>query len=466
MPWDFFYEAISGLRAMRADGIMGHPTGVKAVCMMGSLRRERLENGGGPLSMPLLSLLEELRDFESTIAADKIYAVLGLVDAGDRVPVDYAKSSEQVFTDFAVGRLRAGSLDVLTHCVFSPRPSALVDLPSWVPDWTRPGAVEPFRIRGLRVSAAGSTRPQVTAIDAVAGVLELRGRLLDAVEAVDEAAHIPRDESDDMIGFTKTNPNGTSPGFQTPQERNALHEATQNRRIKASLDNIMRNMVFQNGTFTWEQYEAAWRTFMCNRTRDNEVPGPGYGPLWEQYMAFFSFDGRDPTEILQEMGVEPTPFPDSQKPDWARQEAHTGNSPALDTGASCEAPEDDFGDSLLRSVTAIRRRGGGLDKKRRPEPVENESELYATMRRTFNGAHSKWCYRRRFYRSREGRYGWVVDGCRSGDVVALFYGCDYPFVLRHQDGGTYRIIGDCYIHGLMDGEGLGAEYPEETFRLI
>jgi hypothetical protein len=39
----------------------------------------------------------------------------------------------------------------------------------------------------------------------------------------------------------------------------------------------------------------------------------------------------------------------------------------------------------------------------------------------------------------------------KGDVIAVLLGGTVPFLLR-EDGHNYRLIGDCYVHGIMDGE--------------
>jgi hypothetical protein len=39
------------------------------------------------------------------------------------------------------------------------------------------------------------------------------------------------------------------------------------------------------------------------------------------------------------------------------------------------------------------------------------------------------------------------------DSVFLFAGGRVPFVMRRdQSSGDYSIIGECYVHGVMDGE--------------
>ena len=52
----------------------------------------------------------------------------------------------------------------------------------------------------------------------------------------------------------------------------------------------------------------------------------------------------------------------------------------------------------------------------------------------------------------------VPKNTQPGDSIALLYGCNVPFVLhshQKQDRGgakLYRMLGECYVHGMMDGE--------------
>ncbi|KAH6879268.1 heterokaryon incompatibility protein-domain-containing protein [Alternaria rosae] len=56
-----------------------------------------------------------------------------------------------------------------------------------------------------------------------------------------------------------------------------------------------------------------------------------------------------------------------------------------------------------------------------------------------------------------GYFGMAPVATRSGDVIAILLGCNCPVVLRPCDDGLYRIIGECYIQGLMNGEILNQE---------
>jgi hypothetical protein len=42
---------------------------------------------------------------------------------------------------------------------------------------------------------------------------------------------------------------------------------------------------------------------------------------------------------------------------------------------------------------------------------------------------------------------------KIGDEVAIFHGCDTPFVIRRSEPAQlYKLIGECYVHGMMQGE--------------
>lgn len=42
----------------------------------------------------------------------------------------------------------------------------------------------------------------------------------------------------------------------------------------------------------------------------------------------------------------------------------------------------------------------------------------------------------------------------NADQIAVFVGFPFPFVVRPADDGTFRIVGTCYVYGMMDGEAL------------
>jgi hypothetical protein len=402
-PWEWFSTIIINMRSFRLDGFISETKGTKAIAMMNHLREERVTRGLNASEMPFLDLLEELRDFKVTIGSDKIYGILGLTDQMSYSAVDYGKTSEEVFMDFAIGQLEAGSLDILTHCVDSSKPKDL-NLPSWVPDWTRPGWVEPLRVRGLMSAAAGNTVPRLN-VDKNSGVLKIWGRALGRIAAVETEKKIPKTTP----GPFEPDPKEVKDLFD-PQHRLQKMQAQHKEDEEKAFRNIV-DIAYPEKIATPQTSEALWRTFMCNRTRDNEVPGDCSKGL-DMFLRVAIFH-----ETISQMLQERT----------AHQVSHHG---------------------LL---------------------WEESTTYYQEERRIFeefSGAYWKWCHNRRFFRSDAGRYGWTVDGTEPGDLVVMFYGTAYPFVVREDVVDGFRILGDCYIHGLMDGEGLADEFEEKEFCII
>lgn len=72
---------------------------------------------------------------------------------------------------------------------------------------------------------------------------------------------------------------------------------------------------------------------------------------------------------------------------------------------------------------------------------------------------------RRFAVTRRGYFVLGPNALQAGDVVAVLRGGKVPFVLRKVSAGgddeRWVLIGECYAHGLMDGEGWDVEGVEE-----
>jgi hypothetical protein len=80
---------------------------------------------------------------------------------------------------------------------------------------------------------------------------------------------------------------------------------------------------------------------------------------------------------------------------------------------------------------------------------EKQAASYiAVLRDTVHG----W----RFVVTKNGYVGVVPNMTETGDVVAILKGGRVPFVLRKSEKDeAFRLVGECYIHCLMNGEGLG-----------
>ncbi|KAJ4321906.1 hypothetical protein N0V84_005072 [Fusarium piperis] len=88
----------------------------------------------------------------------------------------------------------------------------------------------------------------------------------------------------------------------------------------------------------------------------------------------------------------------------------------------------------------------------RPEPLFND-----LVHMSCNGS--------RIVRTKTGLIGTAPWDVQEGDFICVLYGGQTPFVLRGDDKcpGKFRFVGDCYIHGIMEGEALSMELEEREF---
>ncbi|KAF2034904.1 hypothetical protein EK21DRAFT_107535 [Setomelanomma holmii] len=95
-------------------------------------------------------------------------------------------------------------------------------------------------------------------------------------------------------------------------------------------------------------------------------------------------------------------------------------------------------------------RSGGLCPNLSPEEHERYNAFESHMREVKNG--------RRMFRTKGDLLGMGPLSVQEGDEVWIILGAKIPFVLRLVDGGKelkrYKLIGEAFILGYMDGEAV------------
>ncbi|KAI9780886.1 MAG: hypothetical protein M1839_006513 [Geoglossum umbratile] len=85
-----------------------------------------------------------------------------------------------------------------------------------------------------------------------------------------------------------------------------------------------------------------------------------------------------------------------------------------------------------------------------------------------NNADILWCLKlirgRAFFETHDGYVGLGPPSAQSGDAICILLGCKAPMLLRPfstptQDG--FRVVGECYVHGLDDGVALLGPLPPD-----
>ncbi|PVH72336.1 hypothetical protein DL98DRAFT_660133 [Cadophora sp. DSE1049] len=82
--------------------------------------------------------------------------------------------------------------------------------------------------------------------------------------------------------------------------------------------------------------------------------------------------------------------------------------------------------------------------------------------RRFMESFSLYCNNRRLFRCEGGRLGWGPDQMREGDVICVMHGASVPFVLRSVGRDRFEIVGDAYVHGIMDGEAMSLDGVDDV----
>ena len=103
-------------------------------------------------------------------------------------------------------------------------------------------------------------------------------------------------------------------------------------------------------------------------------------------------------------------------------------------------------DAYLRTIVADMTFGNNLDRRRGGKMNWNEHELFGTALKCAT-------FGRRLATTNDGYIGLVRKDVKVGDMVFVLRGGEVLYVLRPRET-CYSFVGECYIHGLMDGEAM------------
>ena len=94
-----------------------------------------------------------------------------------------------------------------------------------------------------------------------------------------------------------------------------------------------------------------------------------------------------------------------------------------------------------------------------------DKEVYA---RPYSDAAIWRCIKRSFVTTENGYLGLAPSGAREGDVICLLRGGNVPFVLRERENGYWELVGEAYVHGIMDGSWVRKAAKEDVmeFKII
>ncbi|KAG4442145.1 hypothetical protein IFR05_002358 [Cadophora sp. M221] len=249
------------------EGAAGSYTGI---VNMGLIRRDSRKNEHAPLLESVVST----RYFKCTDPRDAVYALLGLGGDvklyGDSLTPDYSLSVEEVFKKFVIGCLTQKGCLYPLSVNHTPPQSGALDLPSWVPDFTRLETTNPLiRMRigdGLPYHASGDSSPRVR-VSEDGSLLFALGKVVDTI----------KDTAPPLDEVFCTNMEGLSPADADVQK---MKEWLGSRKEMVGYENL-------DGEQRDNLFESFWRTMVFNLTASVDTAPPEYSEYFKLYLDHF-----------------------------------------------------------------------------------------------------------------------------------------------------------------------------------
>lgn len=363
---------------------------------------------------PLFHVMLATRFCECSDPRDRVFAVMSISQGRDiylydwEVDFNYSLSISELFKRFAIWDIiRCGSLRSLA-CATSPGAEQL-QLPSWVPDWTRIEDIDPFvrYVNKTKFSASGRAKKDAW-FSHNGTVLHVEGSAVDSVGAL---GPVPQ-----FIKSTSL--------FQI--DEGAIEQIDL---INQWLQDCWRLAAGGKRTMTARRYEEFWRTMTCSLTGNGDPAPRIYSEYFRKYLEFMKnappilrFCLREPNHII------------------APERSYRTADPLV---------------TLIKYMhqtwCSIASRG---DVTIGSEPSEYiPSEEFINLSRAFH----EW------YNDNHGTSALIESSlcvpkaAAVGDVIYILHGSEVPIVLRPSGDGSFTVIGECYVHGLMHGEALSLD---------
>ncbi|KAF9701330.1 hypothetical protein EKO04_000445 [Ascochyta lentis] len=390
----------------------------------------------------ILRLLFATRCFDATDPRDKIFALVGLASDVDEDFVDYSRSYEGVIKELS-NMLLDGRIETESGCALDLWSSITReeedDLmgPSWVVDWlklkdslytpmmTQYPSEKPViqRIPAIEFSGKDSTE-----------ALHVRGTIFDTVTHI-----VPS-----PVSMRQLLPQSELIAFQNVPGSYEWHAQVVD--LIAPPVGTDEEAVYQPTGETL--YDAFWRTLCCNRSSE-DVFSP---PIDDSgYIAWCRLSELQQARRECEAFCRRTI---STRKRWfwsistlsvsALAYRFRRNQFLLCAMSLTLAPlVPFFNDAWDLSLKML--------LKRTHDEYTQQSTQTQIEQRDFESSFSQYTQGRKFCVTGQGLIGWLPLATKFGDSVGIFTGCRIPYVLRAFDGG-YKIVGDTYLHGVMNGE--------------
>jgi hypothetical protein len=369
---------------------------------------------------PLAELLTYCRRFQASHLKDKIFAIHGICSQlpehllrpdcspGTTPRVLFLNAAESLVYEGDVARMLGAAG---TPFNLDPDPDKNLDLPSWAPDWSKSLAAQQLSfVNGALDYQAGGLGKMKARIQDETLLLE-DGYSFDTIAELGDTwrYHTMLDE------------------IWEEKEVDALLNA-----IRSSISLVVKSQLtkdpylgkVENGSLQ----DAIWRTGVGNRVfANNGNPAPSHlSNGFEQSKRFLNYYATNPRELL-DLNEENT------------------------NGSAATSHQSNTVDPFWRILDRL--------KKNPTEPMDFNDQINMNMSRMmeFHRAALKCWGGRAMCITTQGYIGVVPPSAEVEDKIVVFAGMQTPLVLRVDSDKQHRYIGDCYVHGIMNGEVLNGD---------
>lgn len=414
IPWDLFLD-LSNMLAQSAGNeyIQITPYDEKqigALIWMSVLRNYYQKF---PKRIPLLQLLIGSRVFNCSEPMDHVFALTSLMEESCRIKPDYKKTTRCVYIEAAEKIRKSSGLEILSYAGILK----IQKVPSWVPDWSFHPDQTPiltsrwfnslwFLFDGLLFYVM---RHIYVPADLKTGQLRLSGCVFDRV------VHVGGTLRRCFITARLER-------YKWAQEQYSqllTRSGTKYVGGGASLEAFWRTLILDLDPEKRMQHHNALRTSGASfesYVRPNK--------LWARKEALESIEDYNPNKRPKPPAIESVVMEA-----WKRESM-------LDPTA-CDKDEGEY--NVFRSL-------------RQKDSQQGSSSQGLEYRDLVLKAQNLY---RAFFMTEKGYIGMSAQGVELDDVVTFLPGARVPFLLRRKkECSTYSLVGDCYIHGMMNGEVL------------
>jgi hypothetical protein len=415
-------------------------------------------------------LLSMSTPFASSEPRDKVFALYGLVHRAEEdmlrseyFRVDYQASVRDVFRDVMFGYvMHYGSLDLMSEAMeVADGEMSVRDLPSWVPDWSLPFTAKHFSV-GRQAGPSG--------FDACGG----RGTMVQgSMRAIDpDVLRVAGKVHDEVAWVSKP--------FDGPE-----HSPLPWHRRPFVLEKLWEDVRERLGCEP-RTCHAFWRTLLANADKHGELVTDRLYPTFLRFWYNSKVHDRDAAQYIAN-NQDDLPLSEERERELFREHAMDyGMTLTEEDFHALQASKELLASQFLPcdstpeckhctivnlplpegmrvtgpSPALAQRDTDPFLKDYQLVACDPEMDILIRMRQTLDT--------RTFIITKSGLMGLGPKHTRAGDAVAVLTGAKVPFVLRatgvyqtQREIGVgfrsireYRVVGDAYVHGIMQGEAV------------